>query len=88
MEQIIYNIALTIGLTLLFIHSEPLILAKRAIGYKEEDYDSFDPLNRFLFRGITCTQCSSFWIGLIFFGLHIGIFASAFFWFFENKNKS
>jgi hypothetical protein len=52
-------------LTILFVASEPLIILKRYIGFKEEEYDNWDNKKRFIFRLITCALCSGFWIGII-----------------------
>lgn len=52
-------------ITILFVESEPLILLKRYIGFREEEYDTWSNKKRFIFRLITCCLCSGFWIGLI-----------------------
>lgn len=52
-------------ISILFVASEPLILLKRYIGFKEEEYDTWTNKKRFIFRLITCVLCSGFWIGLI-----------------------
>lgn len=49
----------------LFVLAEPLILIKRAIGFKEERYDDWGNGKRFFHRLLTCALCSGFWIGLI-----------------------
>jgi hypothetical protein len=52
-------------ISILFVSSEPLILLKRYIGFKEEEYDNWGDKKRFIFRMLTCALCSGFWIGLI-----------------------
>jgi hypothetical protein len=49
----------------LFVVSEPMIILKRYIGFKEEEYDNWSNKKRMLFKLITCAMCSSFWIGSI-----------------------
>lgn len=60
-----------ISISYLFIHSEPLILLKRYLGFKEERYDEFSKIKRFFYKLITCWMCSAFWIG-IFLNIFIG----------------
>lgn len=50
-------------LTVLFVVAEPMIILKRHLGFKEEDYDKWSKCKRFVFRLITCCLCSGFWIG-------------------------
>jgi hypothetical protein len=57
-------------ISILFVSSEPLILLKRYIGFKEEEYDNWSEEKRFIFRLITCVLCSGFWIGLLTFSLY------------------
>ena len=53
-------------ITILFITSEPMVLIKRYLGFKEENYIEWNKSKQFIFRLITCAMCSGFWIGLIF----------------------
>lgn len=53
-------------LTILFVISEPSVLLKRFLGFREEEYGKYGVIKQFFFRLITCTLCSGFWIGLIF----------------------
>jgi len=55
-------------LSFLFVASEPLILIKRFLGFKEEDYMDYGKIKSFIYRMITCAMCSGFWIGLILTG--------------------
>lgn len=57
-------------LSILFVASEPLIILKRYIGFKEEEYDNWDNKKQFIFRLMTCALCSGFWIGLISLSLY------------------
>ena len=53
-------------IAVLFVVAEPLILLKRRLGLKEEDYELWGEKKRFIFRLLDCVLCSGFWIGLIF----------------------
>jgi hypothetical protein len=53
------------AISFLFVTSEPLILIKRFIGFKQEEYDTYGKVKSFIYRMITCALCSGFWIGLI-----------------------
>lgn len=53
------------ALSFLFVTAEPLILFKRFLGFKEEDYMKFSKTKAFVHRLINCCLCSGFWIGLI-----------------------
>ena len=65
MEILIKIIGLSC-MTYLFVNSEPLILIKRGLGFKEEEYYDYGKIKGFIYRLITCCLCSGFWIGLIF----------------------
>lgn len=60
----IFNIIGLACLSYLFIAAEPMILLKRLIGFKEENYMSFSKTKQFFHRMITCGMCSGFWIAL------------------------
>ena len=53
------------ALSFLFVTAEPMILFKRFIGFKEEQYMQFSKTKAFIHRLINCCLCSGFWIGLI-----------------------
>lgn len=53
-------------ITILFVESEPMVLLKRFIGFKEEFYEEYNKVKQFIFRLISCVMCSGFWIGLAF----------------------
>lgn len=59
----IYILALAC-LNVLFIVAEPILLMKRYIGFKEEEFDSYGPSKRFVHKMIYCCLCSGFWISL------------------------
>ena len=58
-------VILSVSMGFLFIHAEPLILLKRVLGFKEEQYDNYGVSKRFIYRLLTCVMCVSFWIGVI-----------------------
>jgi len=64
----IINLLGLICLSVLFNTAEPILLLKRRIGFKEEDYDTYSNNKKFFHRGLYCTMCSGFWIGLILTG--------------------
>ena len=63
--MIVFNIIAIAAITYLFIESEPLILIKRFLGFKEENYNEYGKVKAFIYRLITCALCSGFYIGLI-----------------------
>ena len=63
--MILFNIISIACITYLFVASEPLILFKRFLGFKEEDYHTYSKYKQFIYRLITCALCSGFWIGFI-----------------------
>lgn len=60
----IYILALAC-LNVLFIVAEPIILLRRYVGFREEEFDSYKPLKRFFHKLVHCCLCSGFWISLI-----------------------
>ena len=50
--------------------SEPIILLKRFLGFKEENYELMSSAKRFIHRGLYCCLCSSFWFSMIWFGFN------------------
>jgi hypothetical protein len=52
-------------LSVLFQASEPMILLKRYVGLKEEEYHTYSKWRKIIHRMIYCCLCSGFWIGLI-----------------------
>ena len=71
----IINILFIVGLALLITRSKPIILLKRYIGLKEERYDDWNDIKKFLYELSTCMWCLSFWIGLIY-GFKIAVISS------------
>lgn len=45
--------------------AEPILILKRCIGFKEEDYDNYSKTKKFIHRGLYCPSCLGFWITLI-----------------------
>lgn len=66
MITILFNIISISAITFLFINSEPLILFKRFLGFKEENYYDYGKTKAFIYRLINCALCSGFWIALLF----------------------
>jgi hypothetical protein len=56
------------ALSFLFVTAEPLILFKRFLGFREEDYMKYGKVKAFISRLINCCLCSGFWLGLILTG--------------------
>jgi len=61
-------------ITYLFVYAEPMVLLRRWLGYKEEHYLEYSKVKQFVYRLITCTLCSGFWIG-VFITMNLGIAA-------------
>lgn len=53
------------SLTVLFVESEPMVLLRRLLGFREEEYLQYGKIKQFIFRLLNCCLCSGFWIGLI-----------------------
>jgi hypothetical protein len=68
MGTLLINALFYFGLGIIWIHSEPIILLKRFLSFKEEEYDNYSKTKQFIHRGIHCLQCSSLWITWIFSG--------------------
>jgi len=64
MEQIL-QIFFYFGLIVFWIDAEPMIYFKRALGFKEENYDDYNKIKKAIHRLIYCGFCSGFWIILI-----------------------
>lgn len=54
-----------IAINLLIVYAEPVILLRRLIGFKEEDFNTMSKYKRFFFKLITCSGCIGFWISLL-----------------------
>ena len=52
-------------ISILFVVAEPIILFKRWIGFKEENYGEYNKITQFVYRLINCCMCSGFLIGLL-----------------------
>lgn len=63
--EIVLNLIGISSLTILFVTSEPMILLKRVMGFKEEEYMGYGKVKQFIYRLITCCLCSGFWISLV-----------------------
>lgn len=84
--MILIDILFYLGLGVATVYSEPLLVFKRAIGFKEEDYDTYSSYKRALHRLIHCLYCSSFWITLIASqSLYMAVIVSGIAWFIDNK---
>jgi hypothetical protein len=51
--------------SVLFQASEPMILLKRYMGLKEEEYMTYSKWKKTIHKLLYCCLCSGFWIGLI-----------------------
>lgn len=51
-------------LGVLLQEAEPIIMIKRYIGFKQENYDDQTKIMKFLHRMIYCAMCLTFWITL------------------------
>ena len=69
------DILFVVGLALLITRSKPIILLKRYIGLKEERYDDWNDIKKFLYELSTCMWCLSLWIGLIY-GFKVAVISS------------
>jgi hypothetical protein len=62
----IYDIILWACIAVLMQCAEPILLIKRALGFKEEKYEEYSKEKRFIHRLLYCPMCLGFWITLIF----------------------
>lgn len=69
------DILFVVGLSLLATRSKPIILLKRYVGIKDENYDNWNDIKKFLYELSSCMWCISFWIGLLF-GFKIAVISS------------
>lgn len=73
----IYNIILWASIGVLLQDAEPIIMIKRYIGFKEEDYDHYSKEKRYIHRLIYCALCLTFWITLLgTFNLELAVISS------------
>lgn len=63
---IIFNIIWIACVSVLFVVAEPMIMAKRGLGFKEELIGRGNPLRDKITKLLYCALCSGFWIGLAF----------------------
>jgi len=63
--QLIFLIAGTVCVTILFVNSEPTIQLKRLLGFKEENFNDYSKLKQTIYKLITCCMCSGFHFGWI-----------------------
>lgn len=63
-----YEVIGLICLSIIIHIAEPILLIKRFLGFKEEDYHKKSAFLRFIHRGLYCLVCSSFWFTLIITG--------------------
>lgn len=75
-----------LGLSVLWIYAEPIIVLKREIGFKEENYETFPKWKRWVHKLINCLFCSSLWITLILsLDPQLAVITSLFAYIMENK---
>ena len=66
-----------IAINILLQVAEPIILIKRWIGFKEEEYDEYTKVWRFFHRLLYCCACLGFWAALaISFNIYIAAICS------------
>lgn len=53
-----------IAINILLQIAEPILLLKRWLGFKEEEYDQYTKHWRFIHRLLYCCACLGFWVGL------------------------
>jgi hypothetical protein len=64
MTEIIQIISLScIGV--LWVVSEPTILFRRYLGFRDDDIQTYSKTKLFFHKLINCAMCTSFWVGLI-----------------------
>lgn len=63
--ELIIKILIYLGLTALFVESEPIILIKRFIGLKEEKIGEINKIYDFFCKLVYCNWCSSVYISFI-----------------------
>jgi len=71
-----FDIMFVVGLTTLITRAKPIILLKRYVGIKEEDFDDYSRPKQLFIELISCCFCLSFWIGFILYGFKIGVISS------------
>ena len=72
----IINLMFVIGLSILITRSKPIILLKRYVGIKDEEFDDYNKPKQLFIELISCCWCLSFWIGFILYGFKIGVISS------------
>ena len=72
----IINIMFVIGLSIILTRSKPVIMAKRYIGIKDEEFDDYNKYKQLFIELISCMWCLGFWIGFILYGFKIGVISS------------
>lgn len=87
-EGMIVSILFYLGLTALFVSSEPMILLKRYLGFKEEEIGKGkDKSHDFITKLIYCTWCSSIYITFfISFDFQLAVIVSFFFYIINKFN--
>jgi len=63
----IINLMFVIGLSILITRSKPIILLKRYVGIKDEEFDDYNKPKQLFIELISCCLCLSFWIGFILY---------------------
>ena len=53
-----------IAINILLQVAEPILLIKRWLGFKEEEYDRYTEKWRFIHRLLYCCACLGFWVAL------------------------
>lgn len=61
--MLLFNLFLSVGITMMWIYSTPMIKLKRLLGLKQEG--EYTGLREFLNEMVHCPLCSGFWIAMI-----------------------
>jgi hypothetical protein len=75
LDLVLIDVLLGLGAGLLWTRSEPTILLRRWLGWREEDYDTYSEIKRFIHRGLNCLPCSTFWLTLLVTGNPLAMLA-------------
>ncbi len=70
------DIFFVVALAILATRSKPIILAKRYMGIKDEDFDRYRPGKQLLVELLSCMWCLSFWLGLFMGGFKVAVISS------------
>lgn len=70
MNEILIILSLA-SLTNLLVEAEPIVMFRRWIGFKDENYIDYSKTKQFIMRLITCALCTGTYISLLGLSLHL-----------------